>query len=161
MRTVIITVISLLIVLYSSAQIQGQFFIGNDQYGNKCVYFLGTNSSDYDQYIEVTCINYTTNETLPQYFKPLRAGNQFTIGPREGWRWQQSEILLIKYSNGKKIFWKYGSQNALYGTVFKYNPSFRGSNTCQNCGCTKFSESLVGHNMCKCTHSFDSHKFYK
>jgi len=152
-------IIGLIVAYHLNAQIQGEFCQGKDTYGNQCIYFLGTNGTNYNFNIEVTPMNYSTGDKTTRYFI-LYSGKNFTVGPNENWIWQPGEVLIIKYSNGVKKIWKYGSKNALYGTVFKYNPSFTGTNSCF-CGCTKFSESSGGHDICTCGHSFNSHKFYK
>lgn len=82
----------------------GSFNYGTDAIGNKCVYFQGTNVTDYYLPIVVIARNDITNDELSFSFTVIPHG-QFAIGPNQGWVWKKKEKLYIIYQNGRSIYW--------------------------------------------------------
>jgi hypothetical protein len=128
MKKSILIIILLTGILNVSAQIQGEFYSYIDAYGYNHVYFKGTNSTQYNYNITITCLNKNTNEKKVKDYNPLNSYTYFTIGENDSWWWQPGEYLIITYDDGESVYWKYGStNNILIGRKYDNNPSFTGS----------------------------------
>lgn len=87
----------------SLAQISGGFYM-IDGY----VYFKGQNASGYGLgNITIQCVNSYLGQQLEFTMDFLPNGNSFTIGPSNGWEWQQGEQLFITFANGQSVYWTY------------------------------------------------------
>lgn len=156
MKQNIILAMFILIGWTAQAQISGGFNTGTDIYGNKYVYFQGTNNSSYNININILCRNDNLDEERAFNFSPLYSGNSFTIGPANGWIWQPGEKLYITYPNGKSVYWVFQPRN---------NPSFKGHGACTHydartrvrCNCPGYKGGY-GKGPCeRCHHKYTEH----
>lgn len=159
MKKVVVLIVIILLTCSAQAQISGGFYYGSDVYGNGFVYFQGSNVSASNLNIKVICKNDDLDEEKVFYFTPLYSGNNFTIGPADGWIWQPGEKLYIIYPNGKNVYWIYGQQS-------RSNPSFKGHGRCtyynsltrERCTCKGYKGDY-GKGPCKnCGHSYVKHE---
>jgi hypothetical protein len=153
----VIAILSGVMTHAQNPYISGGFNIGSDYYGNRYVYFQGTNITQYNIPITVVSVNEELNENKKWSFT-LIAGGAFSIGPNESWYWQPGEKLFVYFSNGQSIYWTYG--------VSRKNPSFTGcaGRNCtgdrHSCCCPGYEARSRADWHCKhCTHVKSDHKF--
>lgn len=86
--------------------IEGGFYYFYDDYGNPFVSFAGTNTSSNTVQITFYAINEYTQEQRSDSII-LSEGECFYFGLPHGWRWLRGEKMIIKYSNGDRVYWEY------------------------------------------------------
>jgi hypothetical protein len=120
MKKVIFSLIFIFISLFSISQIVGGFYYGVDSYGNPCVYFKGTNISEYEIQIDISSVNELLNQEK-RWNCSLYPDHSFTIGAEDQWYWQVGEKLIITYANGASRYWIF-SPNSNNGNINFSNP---------------------------------------
>jgi hypothetical protein len=86
--------------------IEGGFYYFYDDYGNPFVVFAGTNTSSNSVVITFSAVNEYTSEQRSDSII-LSEGECFYFGLPHGWRWLRGEKMIIKYSNGDRVYWEY------------------------------------------------------
>jgi hypothetical protein len=94
-----------LIPLILSAQIEGDFYKGVADNGYY-YYFQGKNTTSKTISITIWAINDPLDQ-VKQWKIILKPKQYFTIGPQQGWLWQNKERLEIQFSDGSMKRWKY------------------------------------------------------
>lgn len=90
----------------NAATIEGGFYSFYDDYGNPFVAFAGKNISSKTVIITFYAVNDYTREQRSNSII-LSEGECFYYGLPHGWRWLSGEKMIIKYSNGDRVYWKY------------------------------------------------------
>lgn len=145
----ILTICLLFFSMTCYAQISGGFYLQKDIYGCSYVCFSGQNTSIFNYYVQIACVNEKACET--KYFSLFSyAGQSFTIGPNEGWVWMPGEKLYVKYASGQIVYWTYNPN--------VYKPTFQGRKyDCERCLCTKYEKKSTFNSDCKCGHPKNYH----
>jgi hypothetical protein len=154
MKKLFLTISILLIGLFSFSQ--NSYFIGGFYSTKNYVYFMGSNTTDYNLSITIIAVNETKNQQKVWYLDSPAHSN-FTISPNDGWKWEINEKLYIKFNNGQLIYWVYSLKSIPFkGLVAK--------KSCQKagCNCMKYKSeagSDYPHGIwCKnCNHHIDYH----
>lgn len=121
MKKIFFTILFAFTALFSIGQIAGGFYYGTDYGGNVYVYFQGTNISQYNLQFKIRSVNEQLDEEKSWNCK-LSMGENFTVGPSDGWYWQLGEKLIITYPNGASYHWVYAPQQN-YNNNYNYNNS--------------------------------------
>lgn len=85
------------------AQLLGGFYNQNGH-----IYFVGQNVSGNSlRNLTVQCVNSTLNQQQSYTVRFLANGETFSVGPGDGWFWQQGEQLWVTYGNGQSVYWTF------------------------------------------------------
>jgi hypothetical protein len=126
-RKLLLSVLFLGFFLPAFAQISGGYYWWNSM-GQSFLYFQGKNVSGHPLNIKVTCVNEGLKQHSTFTFSNLANGKVFTIGPANGWVWQNGEKLYVSYGN-KKVYW---ICNIVSQTSSSYYPSYTPSYNTNN-----------------------------
>lgn len=100
----LILLVFLGIIVPAYSQINGGYYWWNSM-GQSFLYFQGKNVSGRTlKYFKVTCVNERLHQRMSFNFTNVANKKIFTIGPGNGWVWQNGEKIYIDYG-GKRSCW--------------------------------------------------------
>ena len=88
----------------NKANIEGDFYQFPNGYGGNFYAFSGINKTNKSLTITFYAVNEVWRRQM-SYVITLGAGESFYFGTPHGWHWQRGEKMIIKYSNGDKVYW--------------------------------------------------------
>ena len=108
-----------------SAQLQGQFFTGQDGH----IYFQATNVAGVYFNATVRAISNDRDNS-----ETITVGQGFILGPTTPWQWywKEGDRIYVTYPNGQQVFWECPSTDIAYN---RNNISFKGKHCTGTVGC--------------------------